>query len=217
MLRFFRKIRQPLLPDNKFSKHMQQISFWKTWVVAALLMAMPAAVTAQEGELTLDDLFATPKLTGTTPSQPAWAPNSEHFAFSWSEPGNPGPGLWVSTSDGKEVRLISKTASASVRDIVWTDANTIISLRGNNLWQTSLSQGDDLRLMPVEAGAHNLSISPGGNQAAYIQNGDLWLADFPSKQNRQLTEIGIASLSSLQKGRYSRPEREIGPGIWSGP
>ena len=68
-------------------------------------MAMPATVTAQEGELTLDDLFATPKLTGTTPSRPAWAPNSEHFAFSWSEPGQPGRGLWVSTSDGKDVRL----------------------------------------------------------------------------------------------------------------
>ncbi len=180
-------------------------------------MAMPATVTAQEDELTLDDLFSTPKLTGTTPSRPAWAPDSELFAFSWSEPGNPGRGLWVSTNDGKEVRLISNTASASVREIVWTDANTIISLRDNNLWQTSLSQGDDLQFMPVEAGAHNLSISPGGNQAAYIRNGDLWLADFPSKQNRQLTEIGIPSLSSLQKGRYSRPEREIGPGIWSGP
>ena len=180
-------------------------------------MAMPALVTAQEGELTLDDLFATPKLTGTTPSRPAWAPNSEYFAFSWSEPGNPGRGLWVSTSDGKEVRLSSNMASASVRDIAWTDANTIVSLRGNNLWQTSLSQGDDLQFMPVEAGARNLSISPSGNQAAYIRNGDLWLADFPSKQNRQLTEIGIANLSSLRKGRYSRPEREIGPGIWSGP
>ncbi len=196
---------------------MQKNFFRHLWVVVGLLMAMPVTVTAQKGELTLDDLFATPKLTGTTPSPPAWAPNSEHFAFSWSESGNPGRGLWVFTSDGKEVRISSDTASASVRDIVWTDTNTIVSLRGNNLWQTSLSQGDDLQFMPVEAGAQNLSISPSGKQAAYIRNGDLWLADFPSKQNRQLTEIGIASLSSLPKGRYSRLEREIGPGIWSGP
>jgi len=196
---------------------MKQISFRQSWLVVGLLMAMPATIIAQEAELTLDDIFATPKLTGTSPSQPVWAPNSEHFAFSWSEAGNPVRGLWVSTSDGKEVRLISNTASASVRDIVWTDANTILSLRGNHLWQTSLSRGEDLQFIPVEAGAHNLSISPSGKQAAYIQKGDLWLADFASKQNRQLTRIGIASLSSLGKGRYSRPEREIGPGIWSGP
>jgi dipeptidyl-peptidase-4 len=134
---------------------MQQLSFWQTWIVAGLLMAIPATITAQEAELTLDDLFATPKLTGTSPSRPAWAPNSEHFAFSWSEAGNPGRGLWVSTSDGKEVRLSSNAASASVRDMVWTDANTIVSLRANHLWQTSLSQGEDLQLMPVEAGAQS--------------------------------------------------------------
>jgi dipeptidyl-peptidase-4 len=104
-----------------------------------------------------------------------------------------------------------------VRDIVWTDANTIISLRGNNLWETSLSQEEDIQLTTVMTGAGNLSISPSGNQAAYIRNGDLWIVDLLSKKNIQLTEIGMASLSRLGKGRYSRPEREIGPGIWSGP
>ena len=196
---------------------MKQISFWQIWIMIGILMVITASVKAQESELTLDDLFAKPKLTGTTPSPPSWAPDSKHFAFSWSEPGISGRGLWVSTSDGKEVRLVSDMASASVGDIVWTDANTIISLRGNNLWETSLSQEEDIKLMPVMTGAGNLSISPSGNQAAYIRSGDLWLVDFASKQNLQLTEIGIASLSSLGKGRYSRPEREIGPGIWSGP
>jgi dipeptidyl-peptidase-4 len=180
-------------------------------------MAMNGSVKAQESELTLDDLFATPKLTGTSPSRPSWAPDSKNLAFSWSEPGNSGRGLWVSTSDGKEVRLVSNIASASVRDIVWTDANTIISLRDNNLWETSLSQEEDIQLTTVMTGASNLSISPSGNQAAYIRNGDLWIVDLLSKQNIQLTEIGIESLSRLVKGRYSRPEREIGPGIWSGP
>ena len=180
-------------------------------------MAMTGSVKAQESELTLDDLFATPKLTGTSPSSPSWAPDSKNLAFSWSEPGSSGRGLWVSTRDGKEVRLVSNIASASVRDIVWTDANTIISLRGNNLWETSLSQEEDIQLTTVMSGAGNLSISPSGNQAVYISNGDLWIVDLLSKQNIQLTEIGMASLSSLGKGRYSRPEREIGPGIWSGP
>ena len=196
---------------------MKQISFWQTFIMTGLLMAMATTVKAQESKLTLDDLFATPKLTGTSPSRPSWAPDSKYLAFSWSEPGNPGRGLWVSTSDGKEVRLVSNMSSASVRDIVWTDANTVISLRGNNLWETSLSQEEDIQLTTVMTGAGNLSISPSGNKAAYIRNGDLWLVDLVSKQNSQLTEIGMASLSRLGKGRYSRPEREIGPGIWSGP
>lgn len=191
-------------------------SFRQTLAMTGLLMVI-TTITAQQGELTIDDIFSTPKLTGTTPSMPVWAPNSKHFAFSWNEPGIPGRGLWVASSDGENVRLISNTSSSSVRDIVWTDANTIISLRGNKLWQTKLRRGEDLELMTVESGAYNLSIAPRGKHLAYISKGDLWLADLTTKQNRQLTEIGIASLSSLPKGRYSRPEREIGPGIWSGP
>lgn len=196
---------------------MQQSSFWQTWIVAVLLLVFPQVLSAQETELTLDDIFASPKLTGTTPSRPLWAPNSKHFAFSWSKPGISGRSLWVFTKDGKEVYHSSDTASSSVRDIIWTDKNTIISLRGNKLWKISLNQGKDLALMPVEEGAHNLSLAPNGKQIAYIQNGDIWLADLASKENRKLTDLGIPSLSNLTKGRYSRPEREIGPGIWSGP
>jgi dipeptidyl-peptidase-4 len=196
---------------------MHKKTLSQTWLVAGLLMVMSAKATAQVGELTLDDLFATPKMTGITPSRPVWAPNSEHFAFSWNEPGKSERVLWVSTRDGKKLQLSSNTRSTSVRDIAWSDANTIVTLRGDNLWQTSLKQRKDILLMPVEGGAYDLSISPSGDQAVYIRNGDLWLADFPSRQNRRLTEIGIASLSNLPKGRYSRPEREIGPGIWSGP
>ena len=192
-------------------------SFWKIRAITGLLLVITTMVTAQDNTLTLDAIFATPKLTGTTPSAPTWSPNSKHFAFSWSEPGTSVRGLWVANSDGKDLRLISDTTSAAVRDMVWTNANTIISLRGNHLWQTSLSQGEDRQWMAVTAGAHNLSLSPKGNQLAYISNGDLWVADIKTKQNRQLTKIGIGSLSSLGKGRYSRPEREIGPGIWSGP
>ena len=192
-------------------------SFWKIRAITGLLLVITTMVTAQDNTLTLDAIFATPKLTGTTPSAPTWSPNSKHFAFSWSEPGTSVRGLWVANSDGKDLRLISDTTSAAVRDMVWANANTIISLRGNHLWQTSLSQGEDRQWMAVTAGAHNLSLSPKGNQLAYISNGDLWVADIKTKQNRQLTKIGIGSLSSLGKGRYSRPEREIGPGIWSGP
>jgi dipeptidyl-peptidase-4 len=196
---------------------MKQISFWQIWRIACLLMATSPAVTAQENEFTLDDIFESPKLTGTTPSRPVWAPNSKHFAFSWNEPGNPGRSLWIFTSNGEKMRLSSPTVSETVRDIAWTNANTIISLRGKQLWQTFLSQKQDIQLMPVEADAHHLSLSPSGKQATYISKGDLWIANFQTKKNRQLTKIGIASLSSLRKGRYSRPEREIGPGIWSGP
>ena len=196
---------------------MRQVTLWPSLILAAILLALPTAVKAQNSPLTLDDIFASPRMTGSSPSGAAWAPDSEHFAFSWTEPEKRGRGLWVSTSDGQDVRVISGAESPPVRSYTWTDDNTIVSLRGNDLWHTSISNGDDAAFMSIEAGAYGLTLSPKGDQAAYLKDGDLWLADFSSKENRQLTEIGIASLSSLPKGRYSRAEREIGPGIWSGP
>ena len=197
---------------------MRHTSPWPTLLAAIILLALPTAVTAQQTPLTLGDIFTSPRMTGLSPSSPSWAPGSEHFAFSWTEPGQSGRGLWVSTDDGQDVRLISQAESPSVRSILaWTDDDTIITHRGNDLWQTSHTTGDEAPVMSIEAGAYNLTLSPSGNQAAYLKDGDLWLADFASKENRQLTDIGIPSLSSLPKGRYSRAEREIGPGIWSGP
>ncbi len=196
---------------------MRQVTLWPSLILAAILLALPTAVKAQNSPPTLDDIFASPRMTGSSPSGAAWAPDSEHFAFSWTEPGKGGRGLWVSTSDGQDFRVISGAESPPVRSYTWTDDNTIVSLRGNDLWHTSISNGDDAAFMSIEAGAYGLALSPKGDQAAYLKDGDLWLADFSSKENRQLTEIGIASLSSLPKGRYSRAEREIGPGIWSGP
>lgn len=195
---------------------MRRIFLWYVGVLVGLLLAPPKIGKAQEGKLTLDALFAKPKLTGTVPSPPVWSPDSEHFAFSWSQLGHSKRALWIFTRDGKEV-LLNTDTTFSVGELFWTDKNTIMSLRGNKLWRTSLSQGIDQEYMSIETGANNLSLSPDGKKVAYILNGDLWLADISSKQNRQLTEIGIKSLSKLQKGRYSRLDREIGPGIWSGP
>jgi len=196
---------------------MQKVFMWRIVIAAGILMALPTSVTAQQSTLMLDDIFASPRMTGSSPSSPVWAPDSEHFAFSWTEPGQTGRGLWVSSSDGDEVHLVSRTESPAVRSYAWTDNNTVISQRGSELWQTSLISGDDAPVMSIEPGAYGLTLAPSGNRFTYLQDGDLWLADLTTKENRHLTEIGIPSLSSLPKGRYSRAEREIGPGIWSGP
>lgn len=196
---------------------MRKVTHWLATLTAAIIVATPTTISAQVSALTLDDVFASPAMTGTTPARPTWAPDSRHVAFSWSEPGQSGRGLWVATYDGQQVRLVSQEASPSVRSYDWADKVTIISLRGNELWRTSLDSGEDAPFMSIEPGAYALTLFPSGNQAAYLKDGDLWLADFESNENRQLTDIGIPSLSSLPKGRYSRPEQEIGPGIWSGP
>jgi len=170
--------------------------------------------------LTLDRLLATPAITGTAPSSPKWSSDSRYLAFTWNSQGQPQRSLWVARQDGGGLRQLGAegVSAASVRDFVWLPhANVIISLRNDELWKTVVESGRDSLLLKVGAGATDLTLSPDGHKAAFLKDGDLWLVDLQDETVTKSTDIGIASLSSVPLGRYSRPEREIGPGIWGGP
>ena len=80
-----------------------------------------------------------------------------------------------------------------------------------------MDDGSDTLIAELGPGASNLSVSPAGGQVAWLQGGDVWMLDLDDGKPGPLTDIGLPGLSSLPAGRYSRPEREIGPGIWGGP
>ena len=188
-----------------------------------LAIAIVAATPLHAAELpplTLDRLFATPGLVGTAPSAPVWSPDSRSFAFTWNDQGLPRRGLWMASPNGADLRRLDTDAdtSASVREIAWLpDGRTIISLRGSELWSTSPDDDEDVPLADIGANAADLSISPDGTRVAFRRDGDLWIFDLESGDITALTDVGMPGLSSLELGRYSRPEREIGPGIWGGP
>ena len=176
------------------------------------------AIAVEPSALTLDAAFATPRLMGTAPSNPVWSPDSRHFAFTWDDAGRPQRALWIARRDGSKLRRMGDESSAPVRDIVWLpDGETVLSLRGGELWTTNVGSGRESMLAVLGGGATGLAVSPAGDAAAYLKDGDLWRLDLSNPVPVALTDVGIAPLSSLPRGRYNRPEREIGPGIWGGP
>lgn len=198
---------------------------WK-FLRAVLIVPILANVAVTETgadelpPLTLDRLFEAPSLFGTAPSKPTWSPDSRRLAFTWNDAGLPHRGLWLVSADGSGLGQLDDGADASpsVRDVAWlSDGETIISLRGNSIWATSIESGQDEVLVDVGEGAYDLRIAPDGERASYLQDGDLWLVDLGDGNVTRVTSVGIPALSSLAVGRYNRPEREIGPGIWGGP
>ena len=188
-------------------------------LVVGLLLAMPAA-SDEPGPLTLERLFESPSLFGVAPSTPVWSPDSRHLAFTWNDAGMPRRGLWVVVSDGTGLRRLDTggDASASVSNPVWLpDGETLLTLRGGELWTTSLRSNMESLLATLGRGAHDARLSPDGGRLAYLKDGDLWLVDLADAKSIRLTNVGIPRSSALSVGRYNRPEREIGPGIWGGP
>ncbi len=189
------------------------------WSVLAVVFAPPLQA-ADPPPLTLDRIFESPSLFGTAPSTPTWSPDSRFVAFTWNDAGLPKRGLWLVSRDGGNLQQLDTgpESTASVREIAWLpDGSAVISLRGSALWHTSLTDDRDVLMAEIGEGAADLSVSPDGGQAAYRRDGDLWLFDLDSREAVRATQVGIPRLSSLGLGRYARPEREIGPGIWGGP
>jgi dipeptidyl-peptidase-4 len=193
-------------------------------LVLALLSLVPVAAL-RAGDLTLERLFAQPSVTGTTPSAPVWSADGARFAFTWNARAQGRRGLYVAARDGTGLRRVDAVgeAAGAVRAFAWhPDAQRLLFLFGDGLWSTAANGMPSRRLATVGEGASGLTVSPRGTQAAWLDGGDLWLADLDraSPQDTvgtRATDVGIASPSRLSIGRYNRREREIGPGIWSGP
>lgn len=195
--------------------------FWRRTgiLVFGLLVTVPA-MADELGPLTLERLFESPSLFGVAPSTPVWSPDSRHVAFTWNDAGMPSRGLWVVASDGSGLRRLDtdEPATGSVSNPLWLpDGETLLTLRGGELWSTSLTSSEESLLASLGRGAHDARLSPDGSSVAYLKDGDLWLFDLEETETVRLTNVGIPRSSALTVGRYNRPEREIGPGIWGGP
>lgn len=169
---------------------------------------------------TLDELLATPSLFGTPPADLRWSPDGELLAFTWNRAGGRQRGLWLVSADGSCLQRLDDGNSGSVRALAWLpDGSALLSLRDRALWRTDLGAEalPERRLAGVGSAASALSVAPDGATAAWLQGGDLWFLELAGGAPEQVTRLGLPPLSASRGGRYSRPEREIGPGTWGGP
>jgi dipeptidyl-peptidase-4 len=190
-----------------------------------VLLSVVAAVSlpcvadgADPALLTVERLVAEPHLTGTAPTSPAWSPDSQWLAFRWNDAARSNMQLWLTDRSGGPPERLTGADEQSVSEIAWTpDSQAIVFLQNGDLWLLELA---DQRLQQITRNGGNkseLGVSPDGQLATYLAGGDLWAVVLRDGTIVRLTEVGVAGLSNVQVGRYSRPEAEVGPGIWGGP
>ena len=184
----------------------------------SILLGGTGHVAASEDNAALATLLTGPGIFGTAPSGLTWSPDGTQLAFRWAEPGEARRGLWLVDARGEVLRRVDDDAKDTAREIAWTpDGRRLLTLRGDRLWQTNPATGEEEALYTVGGGANDLKVSPDGRYASYLKAGDLWLFDLRERKARALTDLGLPPLSVPPTARYSRAEREIGPGIWGGP
>ncbi|MEM6531782.1 MAG: prolyl oligopeptidase family serine peptidase [Myxococcota bacterium] len=176
--------------------------------IVLVLFLAGCAASPRVAPLRFDDVFANPGLVDRSPSTPKWSESGEHFAFTWRQDRS----LWVANRRGAGLR---KLDDGPVVDFIWL-GGAVLFIRGDTLWSVD-PNGAGARIGAVGLGAASLQASPDGKTIAYLRGGDMWTLSAEGGSPQQHTRIGIPALSKLRVGRYNRPEREIGPGIWGGP
>lgn len=173
---------------------------------------------SEAAPLTLERLLTEPAITGTAPSDPAWAPDSRKLAFLWNDRGTAGRELWLTNRRGDELRRLTESAAGSITGFAWTPGSeSIVFLSGGQLRVVAASGAKARTLHASPTRKSHLGVSPDGRYAAFLAGGDLWRVPLAGGDAERLTNVGRPATSSVEVGQYSRPEVEIGTGIWGGP
>jgi dipeptidyl-peptidase-4 len=182
------------------------------------LLAIFCGRAAFSQPLTLDDVARPTALTGSPPSAVTWSPDSRILAFAWDSTGGSGArALWIAPVAEGPRRLLAGGRDA-VREIAWAaDGRTLLMLMGESLCRVRVASGTVDTVATVGRDAQELALSPTGDQAAFLRDGDLWVVPMasPVAAPKRLTSVGVPSIATVPLGTYARRDREIGPGTWA--
>jgi dipeptidyl-peptidase 4 len=183
--------------------------------------ALPWAARAQG--LSLEQVVQPSAITGSVPAALTWAPDGRLLAFTWDSTGGARRALWFVARDGSQRRQIVSAADGAMRELVWLPSGrALLALRGAVLVQVDATTGATRVLAEGVGAASQLTVSPDGTRAAWLSDGDLWIATLPTAGSaearavvRQLTQVGVPSIAAVAAGTYARLDREIGTATWA--
>ena len=182
------------------------------FLMAMLLVASPVlsakdlpGVATEAPALTLERLYALPRLIGTAPSGFAWAPDGQRLAFLWNDEGTNFRDVWVYQVGSDRPRRITalprpkvdaqahsgdsvarRDAEVAVeRDegvsaVEWhpDGVRLVVSLRGALHLLTPEATATTQLGTGLEASRH--AVSPDGTRVALIRDGAIWLQSLPT-------------------------------------
>ncbi|HKU14334.1 MAG TPA: prolyl oligopeptidase family serine peptidase [Steroidobacteraceae bacterium] len=178
----------------------------KRVAVAALVSALAlvstsqlAAAASDAPPLTLDILYNSPSIFGTSPEGYAWSSDGKQLAFLWDDQATNVRDVWVySVASGKKQRLSSNgkdvppTAidlGGGVSQVAWLPRGKgLVYVLGGKLY--AVSEGQQPRQIETQRqGISRIAVAPNGRQLAFVADGGaLWVrsSDLNAAAARQI-------------------------------
>lgn len=183
--------------------------------------AQPRGSTAvsRGTRLSIERIFTSPSLSGTTPSSLEWSPDSRLLAFLWNDEARSARDIWtVPANGGKPTRLTSYGANnGSVSELTWEPASkAIFYLHRGDVYRIAAEGGTPSQLTRTGGGKSSLAVSPDGHFISWLLDGDLWLLNQETHNIVRATNAGVPGTGTVPLGTYNRPDVEFGRYVWGG-
>lgn len=194
--------------------------------VALVVPSELGAQTATETRtpLSIERVFGTPSVTGTSPSSLEWSPDSRALAFLWNDEGRQPRDIWtVAASGGPPTRLTTygrgtgspPTDGGSVSELAWVpDGSGILFLYRGDIHRIRPDGSEPSRLTHTGGRKSSLAISPDGRFISWLQDGDFWLLNQNTNDIVQATRVGMPGPGTIPLGTYNRSDVEFGRYVW---
>ncbi len=187
----------------------------RTRLLFLLLLAAPVHAAEPPLRLTLERVVSRrPALSGTSPARPAWSPDGKAVAFLWNDRAMPERQVWWVNRDGSGLRRLTEPrASGGVSELAWVSGQQLVYLEAGEVRRVGSSGGTPEVLAHAAGERSELSVSPDGRNAAWIQDGDLWVLPLAGGGPVQATHVAVKGIGK-GGGVYGRPDVELGRSAW---
>ena len=217
--------------------------------LAGALAATAPALSQGEREqrpgrepITVERLYSSPSLTGTTPRALSFSPDGQRVTFLQGKEDNPGQlDLWAMdlaggdpyllvdsalldpdpaemTETERQLRERARLTGSGIVRYQWdSTGETILVPLGGDVFQVDVESGESTRLLETEAFETDIRLSPDGRTLSFIRDQNLVLLDIGSGEETAITTQGGGLISYGMAEFVAQEELDRSTGYWWSP